>query len=58
MPQPFTRKIVLGPWMSGMILDATGSDFRIVFSIFAGFYFIAAVLIMKVSGPVETKGEY
>jgi len=44
--------------MSGMILDATGSDFRIVFSIFAGFYFISAVLIMKVSGPVETKGEY
>ncbi len=41
----------LGPWMSGMILDATGSDYRIVFTIFAAFYFVSSILIMKISRP-------
>ncbi len=44
----------LGPWMSGMILDATDSDFRIVFAIFAVFYFVSSFLIMKVSIVCET----
>ena len=41
----------LGPWMSGMILDATGSDYRIVFTIFAVFYFVSSILIMRISRP-------
>ncbi|MCK5164003.1 MAG: MFS transporter [Desulfobacula sp.] len=38
----------LGPWLSGMILDVTGSNFRIVFSMFAVFYLISSVLIFRV----------
>jgi len=39
---------LLGPWASGIILDLTGSNFRIVFSLFAVFYLISSVLILKV----------
>ncbi len=38
----------LGPWLSGLILDATGSDFRVVFSLFACFYLGSSILILKV----------
>ncbi len=38
----------LGPWLSGVILDLTGSDFRIVFSMFACFYLISSILILRV----------
>ncbi len=38
----------LGPWLSGVILDATRSDFRVVFTLFACFYLISAILILKV----------
>ena len=38
----------LGPWASGIILDITGSNFQIVFSIFAVFYLISSMLILKV----------
>ncbi len=47
----------LGPWMSGMILDATGSDYRIVFTIFAVFYFVSTILIMKISRPEKIWGK-
>ncbi len=39
---------LLGPWASGMILDITDSNFRIVFTLFALFYLISSVLILKV----------
>ncbi|MDA3790691.1 MAG: MFS transporter [Desulfobacula sp.] len=38
----------LGPWLSGMILDITGSNFTIVFSLFAVFYLVSSMLILKV----------
>jgi len=38
----------LGPWLSGMILDMTDSNYTIVFSLFAVFYLISALLILKV----------
>ncbi len=38
----------LGPWFSGIILDATQSNFQIVFSLFALFYFVSAILISRV----------
>ena len=38
----------LGPWLSGMILDITDSNFKIVFSLFAVFYLISSLLILKV----------
>jgi len=39
---------VLGPWLSGVILDATDSNFTIVFSLFAVFYLVSSVLILRV----------
>lgn len=39
---------VLGPWLSGIILDATDSNFTIVFSLFAAFYLVSSVLILRV----------
>lgn len=42
----------LGPWLSGVILDLTGSDFRIVFALFALFYVTASVLVLKVRNPL------
>ncbi len=38
----------LGPWLSGMILDITESNFKIVFCLFAVFYLVSSVLILKV----------
>ncbi len=38
----------LGPWLSGIILDTTASNFKIVFTMFACFYLISSFLIMKV----------
>ncbi len=38
----------LGPWLSGMILDISGSNFKIVFSLFGVFYLISSVLIFGV----------
>ena len=39
---------VLGPWLSGVILDATGGDFGLVFIMFALFYVMAAGFILQV----------
>ncbi|MCD4721476.1 MAG: MFS transporter [Desulfobacula sp.] len=38
----------LGPWLSGMILDISGSNFKIVFSLFGVFYLISSGLIFGV----------
>jgi len=38
----------LGPWLSGIILDATESNFKIVFTMFAFFYLISSFLILKI----------
>ncbi len=38
----------LGPWLSGVILDTTQSDFRIVFGMFALFYLAASIFILQV----------
>jgi OFA family oxalate/formate antiporter-like MFS transporter len=38
----------LGPWLSGIILDASHSNFKIVFSLFGVFYLISSVLILRV----------
>lgn len=38
----------LGPWVSGIILDISGSNFQIVFSLFGVFYLIASMLIFGV----------
>ena len=38
----------LGPWVSGIILDISGSNFQIVFSLFGVFYLISSVLIFGV----------
>ena len=40
---------LLGPWLSGIILDITDLNFKIVFSLFALFYLISAFLISGVS---------
>ena len=39
---------LLGPWLSGIILDVTNLNFKIVFSLFAIFYIISAFLISGV----------
>ncbi|MCP3874096.1 MAG: OFA family MFS transporter [Desulfobacteraceae bacterium] len=39
---------LLGPWLSGIILDITKSDFQIVFTMFAIFYLVSSMLILKV----------
>jgi len=38
----------LGPWLSGVILDANQSNFGMVFGIFALYYLTASILILKV----------
>jgi OFA family oxalate/formate antiporter-like MFS transporter len=38
----------LGPWLSGIILDTSNSNFTLVFSMFAVFYLISSVLILRV----------
>lgn len=42
----------LGPWLSGIILDATHSNFKIVFSLFAVFYLVSSVLVLGVR-PID-----
>ena len=39
---------ILGPWLSGIILDITDSGFPIVFGMFAVFYVTAAFLVLRV----------
>lgn len=39
---------LMGPWLSGRMLDATGSKYSMVFGLFALFYLISAMLIKKV----------
>ena len=43
----------LGPWLSGIILDATDSNYQFVFWVFALFYLISSVLILKVKSPIK-----
>jgi OFA family oxalate/formate antiporter-like MFS transporter len=38
----------LGPWLSGIVLDATNGNFTIVFTGFAFFYLTSAFLILRV----------
>lgn len=38
----------LGPWLSGMILDKSASNFQIVFWLFALFYLISSIMIFRV----------
>lgn len=38
----------LGPWLSSLILKYTGSDFTVVFTMFACFYLVSALLVLKV----------
>lgn len=38
----------LGPWLSGILLDATHSNFKLVFSLFAAFYLMSSLLILRV----------
>ncbi|HSO20255.1 MAG TPA: hypothetical protein VLT88_12395, partial [Desulfosarcina sp.] len=38
----------LGPWLSGLILDATGGDYMLVFSLLGLLYLAAAAMIMLV----------
>ncbi|MCP4671465.1 MAG: OFA family MFS transporter [Desulfobacula sp.] len=39
---------LLGPWLSGVILDITDLNFKIVFSMFALFYLVSAFLVFGV----------
>jgi len=41
----------LGPWLSGHLLDATGSDYHTVFLYLAMLYFVSAVLIWCAKPP-------
>lgn len=43
----------LGPWLSGVILDRTGGDFRIVFGYLGGFFILASCLT-ALMGPKPT----
>ena len=38
----------LGPWMSGVVLNLTHDNFRIVFTGFALFYLVAAILVRQI----------
>ncbi len=38
----------LGPWLSGMLLDMSSSNFQTVFWMFAMFYLLSSVMILKV----------
>ncbi len=46
----------LGPWVSGIILDRSGSNFQIVFSLFGVFYLISSVLIFGVKKQLKDMG--
>jgi len=41
---------ILGPWVSGVILDRTGGDFGLVFG-YLGAFFVLAAFAMAVMGP-------
>ncbi len=43
----------LGPWLSGVILDAGKDNFGLVFRLFACYYLIAALMILKVRPLLE-----
>jgi MFS transporter, OFA family, oxalate/formate antiporter len=45
----------LGPWLSGVVLDRTGGDFRMVFGYLGCFLVLASLLIMAV-GPAPAAG--
>lgn len=45
----------LGPWLSGVILDATGGDFRIVFGYLGGFLILASGMVGAM-GPAPVAG--
>jgi OFA family oxalate/formate antiporter-like MFS transporter len=51
----------LGPWLSGLVLDATGGNFGMVFGYLGSFYVISAIVIWftrhpgKVSLPADVK---
>ncbi len=47
---------VLGPWLSGVILDATHSNFSAVFIMFALFYILAAIFVVQVKAVKQIKG--
>jgi MFS transporter, OFA family, oxalate/formate antiporter len=47
----------LGPWLSGIILDITDSDYTLVFWMFALFYLVAAGLITKVEPVFSQKAD-
>jgi OFA family oxalate/formate antiporter-like MFS transporter len=36
---------ILGPWLSGFLLDQTGGNFGLVFTYLGGLYFVAATLV-------------
>ena len=42
---------LLGPWLSGLILDRTGGDFGLVFIYLGVFLFVSAVLVQFVRPP-------
>ena len=44
---------VLGPWLSGVVLDATGGDYRWVFTYLGSFYLVSAILILKTTPQSE-----
>lgn len=48
---------VLGPWLSGYVLDASGGRFESVFLYLGGFYLISAILICFAAPPrARTRG--
>lgn len=46
----------IGPWMSGVLLDMTGGNYLLVFTLFAVFYSVSSFLVLKVklAGSFET----
>lgn len=38
----------LGPWLGGMIIDRTHSNYTLVFTVFSIYYLISSILILKV----------
>ena len=43
----------LGPWLSGLILDATGGNFKLVFSYLGSFCILSTIFIWFTRPPVE-----
>ena len=44
----------LGPWLSGLVLDATGGNFGIVFGYLGSFYVISGIVILFTRPPGKT----